>query len=55
MIGLDSVVGRYPEGVMLNQSELGHGSMLRRTSPAYLGPDFSIGAQATIGVTTKLN
>lgn len=54
MIGLDSVVGRYPEGVMLNQSALGRASVL--TAPPYKqgGPSLEIGDQSRIGTTTKL-
>jgi phage tail-like protein len=54
MIGLDSVVGRYPEGVTLNQSALGGASVL--TAPPYkqCGPALEIGTRSRIGTTTKL-
>jgi hypothetical protein len=54
MIGLDSVVGRYPEGVTLNQSALGGASVL--TAPPYKqgGPSIEIGKRSRIGTTTKL-
>jgi phage tail-like protein len=54
MIGLDSVVGRYPEGVTLNQSALGGASVL--TAPPYKqgGPSLEIGQRSRIGTTTKL-
>ena len=54
IIGLDSVVGRYPEGVTLNQSALGGASVL--TAPPYKqgGPSLEIGKRSRIGTTTKL-
>jgi phage tail-like protein len=54
MIGFDSVIGRYPEGVTLNQSALGRASVL--TAPPYKqgGPSLEIGDQSRIGTTTKL-
>lgn len=55
MIGLDTVVGRYPEGVTLNQSELGSGTVLGSAPNARSGPSFSVGNQARIGSTTRLD
>ena len=55
MIGLDSVVGRYPEGVTLNTSELGSGTLLTSAPNARAGPSFSVGNQARIGSTTRLD
>jgi phage tail-like protein len=55
MIGLDSVVGRYPEGVTLNQSELGSGTVLGSAPNALSGPSFAVGKQARIGSTTRLD
>ena len=54
MIGFDSVVGRYPAGVTLNDTALGCGTVL--TGPAHkrAGPSFAIGDQASIGTTTRL-
>lgn len=55
MIGLDSVVGRYPEGVTLNTSELGSGTLLTSAPNARAGPSFSVGRQARIGSNTRLD
>jgi phage tail-like protein len=54
MIGLDSVVGRYPEGVTLNQSALGGDSVLTAPPHKQGGPTLEIGARSRIGTTTKL-
>jgi phage tail-like protein len=54
-IGLDSVVGRYPEGVTLDQSELGVGTVLGSAPNARAGPSFSVGRRARIGETTRLD
>ncbi|NOT54926.1 MAG: hypothetical protein HOP18_10000 [Deltaproteobacteria bacterium] len=53
-IGLDTVVGRYPEGVTLNQTPLGAGSVLGEPPHKQGGPALEIGRQARIGATTKL-
>jgi phage tail-like protein len=55
MIGLDTVVGRYPEGVALGQTRLGTGSVLSEPPDRHGGPSFEIGAQSRIGTTTKLD
>jgi phage tail-like protein len=55
MIGLDSVVGRYPEGVTLNTSQLGSGTLLTSAPNTRAGPSFSVGRQARIGATTRLD
>ena len=54
MIGFDSVVGRYPAGVTLNDMQLGRATVL--TAPPYKqgGPSFEIGDQSRIGATTRL-
>ncbi len=53
MIGFDSVIGCYPEGVVLNQSGLGKASVL---GPAVRGgPELRVGQNARIGTTTTIN
>ena len=54
MIGLDTVIGRYPEGVTLNETPLGAGSVLAAPPHKQGGPSLEIGKQARIGTTTKL-
>jgi len=53
MIGLDSVVGRYPSGVTLGQ-KLGKDTILSGV-PAQGGPSFEIGRNARIGQGSKLD
>jgi len=53
MIGLDSVVARYPSGYKLGQ-ELGKDSVLSGT-PLQGGPSFSIGRNSRIGGGSKLD
>ncbi len=55
MIGLDTVVGRYPEGVTLEQTALGVGSVLSEPPDRRGGPAFEIGSQSRIGSTSKLD
>jgi hypothetical protein len=54
MIGLDTVVGRYPEGVTLNRSPLGGATVL--TSPPGKGgtPGLAVGRSSRVGATTRL-
>jgi len=54
MIGLDSVIGRLPEGVRLNETPLGQASVL--SAPPYKqgGPSFEVGVEGRIGTTTTL-
>ncbi len=60
MIGLDAVIGRYPEGVTLNQgagppepARLGRDTVLSGESQQ--APSLRVGAQAHIGTTTLLD
>jgi phage tail-like protein len=56
MIGLDSVIGRYPEeGVTLSSSKLGSASVLSPAPDQQNGPTLRIGKQARIGSTTRLD
>jgi len=55
MIGLDSVVGRYPRGITLNSTPLGTASVLDRPPNRQGGPTLEIGVTARIGATTKLS
>jgi hypothetical protein len=54
MIGFDSVVGRYPEGVTLNQSIIGRASVLSAPPHKQGSPSLEIGEHSRIGTTTKL-
>ena len=53
-IGLNTVVGRYPEGVTLNQTALGGDSVLGEPPHKQGGPTLEIGRQSRVGTTTKL-
>jgi phage tail-like protein len=55
MIGLDSVIGRYPEGVTLDTTTLGRESVLGEPPYKQGGPTFRIGEQSRLGTTTKLD
>ena len=55
MIGLDSVVGRYPSGVTLNQTTLDRASVLSTSTRGEAAPSFVVGKQARVGTTTKLD
>jgi hypothetical protein len=56
MIGLDSVVGRYPSaGITLNQTSLGAASLLSTAASKQGGPSFEVGNQSRVGTTTKLD
>ncbi|HEX3559753.1 MAG TPA: phage tail protein [Pyrinomonadaceae bacterium] len=55
MIGLDTVVGRYPAGVTLNRTPLGGASVLTAQAGREGGPSLSVGGAARVGATTKLD
>lgn len=55
MIGLDTVVGRYPAGVTLNQTPLGGASVLTGQMGSDAGPSLSVGTASRVGATTKLD
>ena len=54
MIGFDSVVGRYPVGVTLNDMQLGRATVLTAPPHKQGGPSLAIGEQSRIGTTTRL-
>jgi phage tail-like protein len=54
-IGLNTVVGRYPEGVTLNESALGRGSVLSEPPQKQGPPTLEIGRWSRVGTTTKLD
>jgi phage tail-like protein len=54
MIGFDSVVGRYPTGVTLNDMQLGPATVLTAPPHKQGAPSLAIGEQARIGTTTRL-
>jgi phage tail-like protein len=53
-IGLDAVIGRYPEGVTVASSRLGTGSILGSSPGDRNEPWPEVGTTARIGTTTKL-
>jgi hypothetical protein len=55
MIGLDSVIARFPSGVTLDKTTLGRASMLTNPPHKQGGPSLEIGNQSRIGATTKLD
>jgi phage tail-like protein len=54
-VGVDTVIGRYPEGVVAGESELGRGTVLgpsrRESSP----PTFTVGERSRIGASTLID
>lgn len=54
MIGFDSVIGRLPQGVTLNETPLGRASVLGAPPHKQGGPSLEIGKEARIGTTTIL-
>jgi phage tail-like protein len=54
MIGFDSVIGRYPSGVTLDQTPLGRASVLTAPPHKQGGPSLEIGSESRIGATTRL-
>jgi phage tail-like protein len=54
MIGFDSVVGRYPEGVTLDQATLGRATVLGEPPHKRGGPSLEIGKDSRVGFTTAL-
>jgi phage tail-like protein len=55
MVGFDTVIGRYPSGVTLDQTPLGEGSVLSGPPGADAGPSLRIGARSRVGTTTSLD
>lgn len=54
-IGLDAVVGRYPEGVTLGGGPLGRATVLDVPAHKRGGPSLAVGVQARVGSSTELN
>jgi phage tail-like protein len=54
MIGFDTVVGRYPAGVTLNEMPLGRATVLTAPPHKQGAPSLAIGEQSRIGTTTRL-
>lgn len=54
MVGFDSVVGRHPSGVTLDQTSLSGASVLTAAPHKQGGPSLEIGKQSRIGATTRL-
>lgn len=55
MIGLDAVIGCYPEGVTLGATPLGPASVLSEGPQRRGAPTLRVGQQARIGTTTLLD
>jgi len=55
MIGLDTVIGRYPEGVTLDTTPLGQASVLSEPPDKQGKPTMRVGQQSRIGGSTKLD
>ena len=55
MVGFDTVIGRYPSGVTLDQTPLGSGSVLSGSPGSDAGPSLRIGARSRVGTTTSLD
>jgi phage tail-like protein len=54
MLGYDAVVGRYPEGITLNEAQLGAGSIIGGAPGLTDKPNLVIGHQSRVGATTHL-
>lgn len=54
-IGVDTVIGRYPERVVAGESRLGYDSVLGASEGERHPPTMQVGQQARIGVTTRLD
>ena len=54
-IGLDAVVGRYPEGVTLDGAPLGQATVLSTPAHKRGGPSLEVGVEARVGSSTRLN
>ena len=54
-IGLNTVVGRYPEGVTLSETTLGGTSVLSAPPGQGGGPSFAVGKVARLGSATRLD
>jgi phage tail-like protein len=54
MIGFDAVVGRYPQGVTLDGTRLGWGSVVSGGPTMAQGPSLRVGKEARVGSTTVI-
>ncbi|MEJ2454134.1 MAG: phage tail protein [Candidatus Thiodiazotropha sp.] len=54
-IGLDAVVGRYPQGVRLGDGPLGRATVLDSPPHKRGGPSMAVGVEARVGGSTQLN
>ncbi len=55
MIGLDTVIGRYPEGITLDTTPLGQASILSEPPDKQGKPTMRIGQRSRIGGSTRLD
>jgi phage tail-like protein len=54
-VGIDTVIGKYPAGVIEGQGKLGYDTVLGRPGENRTGPSGRVGDNSTIGCSTILN
>ncbi len=54
-VGVDTVVGRYPEGVVAGDTELGRGSVLGPSEDQSTAPTFTVGVRSRIGSSSLID
>ncbi len=54
-VGVDTVVGRYPEGVVAGDVELGRGSVLGPSAGEAAPPTLTVGVRSRIGTSTLID
>lgn len=55
MLGFDTAIGRYPQGVTLDEARLGQGTVLTAPPSLSRGSGIRVGKHARIGTTTQLH
>ena len=54
-VGVDTLIGRYPEGVALGDARLRQGTVLGPSADERHSPTLRIGVRSRVGSTTALN
>jgi hypothetical protein len=54
-VGVDTVIGQYPEGVTMGQGKLGYDTVLGPTSDETAPPTMRVGTHSRIGTSTLLD
>jgi len=54
-VGVDTLIGRYPDAVTLGDVRLRHGTVLGPSFDEAVPPTFRVGVRSRIGSTTGLN